>query len=215
MKPERKKNLVAVAKPVATRTMDDVEPAFGDGGIPIWIFVALGVLIYFGLVYLDRSAGGFNSLVYEPFESYDAVKKSQPATGNPLIAQGREVYGRTCTACHQPGGMGTPGQFPPLAGSDWVNATGPDRVIRIVLNGLQGPLKVNGTDFNNAMVAWKDVLKDDEIAAVASFVRQEWGNKAPAVTPAQVKAVRDATKDRPDPWTGDELLKVPEGGEAK
>jgi mono/diheme cytochrome c family protein len=173
------------------------------------------VLVYFGFVYLDQYAGGFNSLVYEPFDSFAAVKKSQPASGSPLIAQGREVYGRTCTACHQPGGLGTAGQFPPLAGSDWVNAAGPDRIIRIVLNGLQGPVKVNGTDFNNAMVPWKDTLKDDEIAAVITFIRQEWGNKAPAVTPAQISAVRDATKDRNDPWTADELLKVPEGGEAK
>jgi len=215
MKPERKKNPAAVARPVTGRTMDDFEPSFGAGPVPIWIFIALGLLLYCGFVYLDKTAGGFNSLVYEPFESYDEVKLHQPKSGNPLVAQGREVYGRTCTACHQPTGSGTPGQFPPLAGSDWVNAAGPDRVIRIVLNGIQGPLKVNDTDWNNVMVPWKDILKDDEIAAVISFVRQEWGNKAPAVKPEEVKAARDATKDRGEAWTAEELLKVPEGGEAK
>ncbi len=215
MKPERKKNTSGIVRPVTGRTMDDFEPSFGTGPVPIWIFLVLGILVYFGFVYLDRTAGGFNSLVYEPFKSYDEVKLHQPKSGNPLVAQGREVYGRTCTACHQPTGAGTPGQFPPLAGSDWVNAAGPDRIIRIVLNGIQGPLKVNSTDWNNVMVPWKDTLKDEEIAAVISFVRQEWGNKAGAVKPEEVKAVRDATKDRAEAWTSDELIKVPEGGEAK
>jgi mono/diheme cytochrome c family protein len=112
-------------------------------------------------------------------------------------------------ACHQANGLGTPGQFPPLAESDWVNEAEPGRMIRIVLNGLQGPITVKGQNYNNVMVSW-NMLSDDDIAAVITFVRQnrEWGNKASAVTPEQVKAVRAKVKGRTTAYTPDELLKI-------
>lgn len=86
----------------------------------------------------------------------------------------------------------------------------PGRIIRIVLDGLNGPIQVNGETFNNAMVPWGSALTDEEIAAVLTYVRQnpEWGNKAPAVTAERVKAVRDKTKTRNQPYTADELQKV-------
>jgi mono/diheme cytochrome c family protein len=108
--------------------------------------------------------------------------------------------------------LGAPGQFPPLAGSEWVNESEPGRVIRAVLNGLQGPISVHGQNFNNVMVPWNS-LSDEDIAAVITFVRQnkEWGNTASAVTPAQVQAVRLKIKPHPTAFTADELLKVSPG----
>ena len=66
--------------------------------------------------------------------------------------------------------------------------------------------------FNGTMVPWKDTLSDEEIAAVLTFVRQNkaWGNDAPAVTPEQVKAVREKTARHSTSWFPDELLKIPE-----
>jgi mono/diheme cytochrome c family protein len=129
------------------------------------------------------------------------------------VAQlGKAVYNKpTCVACHQADGNGTPGLNPPLVGSEWVNEKEPGRVIRIALNGLTGPITVKGQAFNGNMVPWKDVLSDEEIAAVLTYVRQnkEWGNNAPEVTPERVKAVRAKVKDRATPFTPDELKQIP------
>jgi mono/diheme cytochrome c family protein len=114
--------------------------------------------------------------------------------------------------CHQPTGKGIPNQFPPLAESDWVAQAGPGRLIRLVLDGVQGPIKVNGVDWNNAMPPWKELLKDEDIAAVLTYVRQNkaWGNSAGPVTPEQVKAVREKEAARSTAWSGDELMAIPD-----
>ena len=85
-------------------------------------------------------------------------------------------------------------------------------MIRLVLDGIQGPITVKGQSFNNAMPPWKDLLKDEDIAAALTYVRSNkgWGNSASAVTPDQVKAVRAKMAGRSIPWSPDELLKVPD-----
>ena len=191
-----------------TNAAEPGEPTAGAATAPnIWLFVLLGALFFWGLEYLDRHAGGFNMLVYEPNPSFKAVEDLQPKSeGGELLAKGQLVYNNACMACHTATGLGTPGQFPPLAGSEWVAAEGPNRMIRLVLHGITGPITVKGQSFNNAtMPPWKDTLKDDEIAAVLTFVRNSWGNKGAAVTPEQVKALRDSLKDRSAPWTPEEL----------
>lgn len=181
---------------------------------PIWLIVAMVLLLYVGALYFDDHGGWFNARVYAPYRSFEELGNWQITSGPDPIAAGKAVYGRTCVACHQPSGMGAPGQYPPLGGSDWVNEKDPGRVIRIVLKGLQGPIKVSGHDFNNVMVAWGAPpplgLSDEDIAAVITFVRgnKEWGNNASAVTPEQVKAVREKIKSRPGAFTPDELLKI-------
>jgi len=111
-------------------------------------------------------------------------------------------------ACHQPTGLGLPGAYPPLAGSEW--AQGPDeRVIRIVLDGLSGPITVKGGQFNNSMPAFGPLLRDEQIADVLTYVRSEWGNTAPAVSPDKAKEIRSAVASRSGPWSPDELLKLP------
>ena len=127
------------------------------------------------------------------------------------MKQGGKIYSDLCMNCHQPNGGGNPGQAPPLAGSEWVLATGPNRIIRVPIRGLQGPMKVKGVDWNLNMAAIGASLSDDQIAAVLTFVRNNWGNKAPLVTPAQVAKVRDQIKDHPDQFTPAELEKVSEG----
>ena len=115
-----------------------------------------------------------------------------------------------CVTCHQATGQGIPGVYPPLAGSEWVN--GPeDRVIRILLGGLKGPVKVKGQEFSSAAMpsfgAAGFNFSDEKIAAVLTYVRQEWGNKAPGVDPAKVAQIRQQIGDHKE-WSQDELLQV-------
>ena len=116
-----------------------------------------------------------------------------------------------CFACHQPTGMGLPNMFPPLAGSDWVKAKKADRLIRIVLHGLNGPVQVNGVPFTTPaplMPPQGAALSDQQIADVLTYVRAEFGGGASEVTADQVKAIRDAEKARAAMWTEAELLKI-------
>ena len=142
--------------------------------MPVWMFPAVGLLLFWGSTHLDGAAGNFSSKVYANYKSEKQLEDLQPKDETQKeFLKGKEVYGRTCVACHQPGGGGAAGQFPPLAGSDWVAAKSPDRLIRIVLDGLQGPIQVNGQDWNNVMVKWRGVLSAEEIASVLTYVRGE------------------------------------------
>jgi mono/diheme cytochrome c family protein len=98
-------------------------------------------------------------------------------------ANGAAVYNAQCSACHQSDGKGAVG--PPLAGNPVVTGD-PNKVIHIVKNGLTGTVVVNGKTFNGTMPAWKTQLSNADIAAAISFIRSSWGNKASAVTSAQV-----------------------------
>jgi mono/diheme cytochrome c family protein len=96
--------------------------------------------------------------------------------------------------------------FPPLAGSEWV--LGDEKVLtHIVLHGVSGELEVKGTVYKGAMPAWK-AMSDAELAAVMSHIRSDWGNKAPEVSAATVKAQREATQSRSEPYKGGQELKA-------
>lgn len=108
---------------------------------------------------------------------------------------GKHVYQTTCSACHQDDGKGILGAFPPLAESEWVN--GPvENLIRIQLRGLQGPITVKGVEYNNMMPP-NAAQTDEDIAAVLTYIRSNFGNKSSAVTPDQVKALRGEVNKPP------------------
>jgi mono/diheme cytochrome c family protein len=185
-----------------------------DAAVPIWLIVVFFLLLYWGAVYFDEHGGWFDVQVYTPYVSAEQLKTYQVAGGPNPFEQGRQIYSRTCIACHQANALGAPGTFPPLAGSDWVNEKEPGRMIRLVLRGFQGSgLTVSGKPFNtgSVMTAWgappPGGLTDDEIAAVITFVRgnQEWGNKAAPVTPEQVSAMRAKISNHPQPYSPPEL----------
>jgi mono/diheme cytochrome c family protein len=121
---------------------------------------------------------------------------------------GKQVYATTCAACHQATGLGVEGTYPPLAGSEWVNGD-EARIVRIVLHGLTGPVEVAGETYSGAMPPWGGVLKDPEIAAVTTYLRSTWGNKATPISQATVASIRQATMSRKTPWTSAELAAVP------
>lgn len=131
------------------------------------------------------------------------VKVASAGGAAGAAANGAELFTR-CAACHQASGLGMPGAYPPLAGSEWL-VNNPEVPIRIVLHGLQGPITVKGASFNNAMTPFADQLSDAEVAAILSYERSSWGNSASAVTAEQVKSVRDATKSQTTPWKPDDL----------
>jgi mono/diheme cytochrome c family protein len=120
---------------------------------------------------------------------------------------GKELYLLTCASCHQLHGNGQEGLAPPLVGSDWVTGS-EQRLVRIVLNGMHGPVRVKGKVFELDMPALA-VLEDDQIAALLTYVRREWGHTAAAVESETVKKIREATADRMEGWTEEELLQIP------
>jgi mono/diheme cytochrome c family protein len=130
-----------------------------------------------------------------------ALRGVAPPPGAPKskaekIELGRRLFASICSACHQPTGRGLPNVFPPLAGSDFLNAD-KGRAIKTVINGRQGEIIVNGLKFNNSMP--KFPLSDDDIANVLTFVYSSFGNAGLEVNPDEVKVLR---AEPPDKVTG-------------
>lgn len=108
------------------------------------------------------------------------------------VAAGRALYQGTCSVCHGGQGEGMEGVFPPLAESDFLMAD-KRRSIEVVLNGLEGPITVNGKDYDSVMPPMSQ-LSDDEIANILTFVRNSFGNQGEAVTAEEVRSVRQSTE---------------------
>ncbi|MDP0491711.1 MAG: ThuA domain-containing protein [Verrucomicrobiota bacterium JB023] len=122
---------------------------------------------------------------------------------------GHEIYHRDgfCVTCHQADGKGLPSAgFPPLAATDWVTGD-PERVVKITLHGLMGPITVNGVDYPGQvpMTPFGGMLNDEEIASVVTYVRNSFGNKADAIDADMVKKVREETKGKVGFWSPEEL----------
>lgn len=122
------------------------------------------------------------------------------------VQAGQTLYNSVCAVCHQPHGGGNAGTAPPLADSDWVNGS-PDRLVRVVLHGLYGPVQVSGKTWNLNMpaIGAMDIFNDEKIAGVLTYIRRAWGNAAPPIEPALVAAVRRETSGRTLPWRAEEL----------
>ncbi len=103
--------------------------------------------------------------------------------------RGAGIFANTCSPCHQSNGQGVPGTFPPLAMSDFLNAD-PRRAVRIVLHGLQGPIKVNGTGYESVMPPFGAQLSDRDIADVLGYVLNSWGNAGGKPTADDVARIR-------------------------
>lgn len=120
---------------------------------------------------------------------------------------GKVLFTGTCAACHQVHGLGLEGQAPPLVDSEWVNGS-VERLARIAINGVRGPLQVGNVRYGLDMPAW-GVLNDEQLAAIFTYIRREWGHTAAPVDTESVAKVRAAIRDRQDAWTQPELLKLP------
>ena len=146
--------------------------------------------------------------VQEPEE--EEIETDLEGEQRALFVQGQEVYHREsgCVTCHQADGEGLSGSgFPPLAGSKWVEGS-KERAIKIVLKGLQGPIEVKGETYPGQvpMTAFENLLTDEEVAAVLTFVRNSFGNDASPISPDEVTEVSEAIEDKEGFYTADELL---------
>lgn len=128
--------------------------------------------------------------------------RARVAAVDPL---GKTQFENYCAACHQSDGQGVTAEAPPLAGASWV--AGPqDRLIRILLHGVRGPIEVSGKTYNREMPGFGQILSDEEIATLASFVRGRFGGPGTPIEPVAVSRIRAATRQRTGAWTADELL---------
>ena len=178
--------------------------------LPLALLFGFSGLIFWAGTYLNRYSGQFDPKIFDenahPSAATEAVAKVDP------VVLGKKQYASACIACHMADGNGIPGVNPPLAGSEWVNGS-EERLVRIVVHGLNGPVTVKGSAFNGAMPVFGKVAgsgynwSDDKIAAVLTYIRQEWGNKSGPVTTEQVAAIRAKEGDRKQ-WSADELLKI-------
>ena len=176
------------------------------------VFVFSGVIFYAG-TYLNSFSGHFSSKVFDETAGPPGAGAAAAPKIDPLTL-GKRQYELACITCHQANGQGVPGVYPPLAGSEWVEGS-EDRVVNIVVHGLKGPVHVKGTAYGAAvMPAFGQVpgsgynWSDEKIAAVLTYVRQEWGNTAGPIETARVTEIRNAAGSRAE-WTEPELLKLP------
>src|SRR5437868_10849839 len=193
------------------------EPRVGAGPLSIWLIAIYGLAIFFGGAYLGRYSGKFTSGGLDPMGSPPAPKKAVaggPGGGEQAELsphdRGKKIFAANCQTCHQATGLGVPGQYPPLAGSEFTNG-GSRRMGMIVLKGLQGPVKVKGQEYGTAvMQPWDKTLTDQRLADVITYERSEWGNNATPVTAEQIAALRKELANHPNSFTEPELLAVPD-----
>jgi mono/diheme cytochrome c family protein len=177
----------------------------------MWLFILTLTLLFLGAVYFDHHSGWFDANVYQPYTSAEELDAYQPKSGAAvMLAQGKRNYESICGVCHGTDGMGKPNQTPPLAGSEWVNTKGFGRLAHIPLSGLNGPLTVEGRDWNQSMAAMGAMLSDGDLANVLTYIRSSWGNKAGAVTADDVKSVRAAMGGHPQPLNAEQLKALAE-----
>ncbi len=192
------------------------EPRAGMEPVSHWVVFAGALVLMLGAGYLGAHNGGFDMDNTYAVRGYQAAPRPvgegaagavQQLSPEVWLAKGKKVY-NNCQACHNQAGVGVPGVFPPLVGSDWVTGS-TERFAMALLKGLSGPIKVNGTPYNGVMPAWES-LSDKEIAQVMSYVRNTWGNSGSLVTEAMVAAAREKHGGHVGAYTEALLLEVPE-----
>jgi len=181
------------------------DKANGYSFLPLGILGLMCSAVFFGSIYLAHYSIRFDPLVINEHAKREKPGATVQVAASPAVL-GKKVFTTICATCHQATGAGVPGVYPPLAGSEWAQGD-EERIIRIVLHGLNGPITVEGKEFNNAMAALGGVLKDEQIANVLTYVRQEWGNKAPEVKVETVAKIRGEVGSH-SPWTAAELQKI-------
>jgi len=218
---------------------EQAEPRDGFEPVPFWVTLIFGAVLAWGGYYLGSNSADFRRDVFDRSDLRDLpaaaanVPDPDPQTVDELKKFGADVWTRAgCAGCHQAAGQGNPSQnIPPLDGSEWVagDQASPARLSRILLYGLSGPIQVKGRVYNGAMPNHGNRFKDYELAAVLTYVRNNWSNKAdpdnakPAITAAVVRAARAKEGARKTNGTQtvsmEELLKLPldyrDGTEAK
>jgi cbb3-type cytochrome c oxidase subunit III len=152
------------------------------GVMPAWKGTLSNAQIAAVVTYIRSAWGNKAAIVTE-----DQVA----AASAPIGLSGAQIFAARCATCHQVHGQGT-SSFPPLAANPDVTASDPKGMIAVIVNGRSGSLTVNGKTYNGKMPTWSGQLSNADIAAVATYIRSAWGNKASGVTEQQVAAAGPA-----------------------
>ena len=199
---------------------EHAEPSADVTPIPTWLSIVCAAALCWAGAYIGVFNGGFSGKVYNEYESSPSAFFPLPggamAGGGGAVVEltllqlGAKTYKETCINCHMPNGLGQPGAVPALAGSEWVDGAeyNEKRLVGMVLKGVKGPVIVKGANFNSQMQAWEP-LGPKKIAAVLTYVRQEWGNKGGEITEAQVVAAKKEFANHSDQWTVEEIKQIP------
>ena len=196
---------------------EKTEPRVGLEPLSIWLIAIYGLAIFFGGAYLGRFSGNFSAEGLDPQGDMPRSAKTGPGPGGTTAAaelgpveRGKKVYSANCATCHQANGEGVAGQYPPLAGSEWVTGS-TKRLGMIILKGAEGPMTVKGAQYGSAvMQPWEKTLNDQKIADVMTYIRQEWGNQAGSVAPEGIAALRKELAGRAGSYREPELKEVPD-----
>ncbi len=170
----------------------------------VFVFV-FGCLIFVCSIQLAHSTNSFQ--LHPPVEVVELTPEEKEAQRlERKINSGEKVFAARCASCHQANGLGIAGQFPPLAGSEWVNADA-GVIANIILKGLKGEILVKGEKYgSSAAVNMAAVpISDREIANVSTYVRQAWGNSSTEVSEDFVQKIRADHASKQDQWIGDDL----------
>jgi len=189
---------------------EKAEPKEGFKTMPLFLLGLVSTMIFVGSVYVVHYRGGFSPMVYdERYQPKSGGAEARELTPEEIIASGKKLYA-TCMTCHQANGQGVAGVYPPLAGAEWVTGS-EERLIRVLLHGLSGPIEVKGNTYNSLMPAFGKVTgggynwSEERISHVLTYIRQEWGNQAAPITKEKVTEILNAEKARATPWTQAEL----------
>lgn len=184
------------------------EPTKGFLQAPLIFVFIFGCLIFVCSIQLAHTTNNF--ALHPP----DEIEELTPDQKEDLrverkINSGEKIFAARCASCHQTNGLGIAGQYPPLAGSEWVTSD-PGIITNIILKGLKGEIVVKGETYgttaavNMAAVA----INDSEIANVVSYVRQAWGNNAEEIFEDEVASIRADSAEKQDQWTGDQIISM-------
>lgn len=206
---------VASAHSAIRREKGDGSLAPASRSIPLWVLIPIiGIGIaagaYLGPNFaLGPNLKGYLSSLELPEGEASAGAALDEYDPKVWLAKGKGEFSTVCASCHQATGEGVPGLYPPLKNSEWV-INGEERVLSILLHGIVGQLQVSGKSYNGAMPAQGAVKNNKALAQLASYVRNEWGNKASLIYDDQVVELRKRLSTRTGPYTEAELTAIPQ-----
>lgn len=181
-------------------------PEEGFSFLPIVLIFLFAGICFWGGIYIVNHGGEFRWDAYDPefVSSHEPLKIPEKS----LFEIGQKIYINQCAQCHQSGGDGVVGVYPPLVDSKWV--LGHQEVLaRILINGLNGKIIVLGKAYNGNMPAFGPSglnLKPKQIAGVLTYIRQEWGNQGSDITTDTMKQYMSMYAQRTAPWTAEALM---------
>lgn len=192
---------------------EEAEPTDGFEPVPTWALVLFGLLLFWGGWYVATNSGSYRGDILDRGDRQIATEH-YPRNQAELAQLGGKLYRTHCQVCHKDNGLGLTGFHPPLDQSEWVvGENGTDaRLIRILLHGAHQEMKVKDVAYKGVMPAYGATLKDDEIAAILTYIRTTWGNRGNPIWPADVLATRRAqigrAYDGTSPYTAAELMTI-------